>query len=588
MANTKYLAGPGGRFDLADPDTKRMVQAVMANPADAPKYGASLAEIFQLQKMLERISTPMPAPQTTTVYDDLKNAALQQASSGMLGQQQQQPMAQEPMTQAAHGGLMGLPVHNFREENYAGGGIVAFNGEDNDQLVEKESSPFGDFIRGIFNSPERQAAAMGNIAQYKENIRRNKLRPGYFESMTPSERTRRQTEYDAIQAASPVGQYGRLEAPAGYAEAEGQRGIATLAPGAAPGMESAAPTAAPAGAPTGAPVRPVRPAGLAAAPAAAAAPAVPSQGETLLKEAQAERNKRVEEARPKARADYRSEIEEEYKAAGIGGADKAEKERIAEQRARAKEQYGRNIDLAGFMAGMKMAAAASRRGATFLGSAAEGGSEFGARYGKAMEDMSAMQAKLDDKETNLARLEEARKMGIIDKTDARLKEARAEYKDAQNQALNLQEKGAELIYGRDVQERISKLDRESRERVANLQVAATREGHYNAFRDLMSRLDKAPKEQHAAIIAQFEKASGAVGTGFAAERRAASTQALAFQRDPEYRKLAEKLAQYQAMPTSNPTIKKQITEIENRMRMVESKYGASTMSAADRIIAGES
>ena len=575
MANTKYLAGPGGRFDLADPDTKRMVQAVMANPADAPKYGASLAEIFQLQKMLERISTPMPAPQTTTVYDDLKNAALQQASSGMLGES------------PAQSGLMGLPVHNFREENYAGGGIVAFNGEDNDQLVEKESSPFGDLIRGIFNSPERQAAAMGNIAQYKENIRRNKLRPGYFESMTPSERTRRQTEYDAIQAVSPVGQYGRLEAPAGYAEAEGQRGIATLAPG----MESAAPTAAPAATPTGAPVRPVRPAGLAAAPgaaAAAAAPAVPSQGETLLKEAQAERNKRVEEARPKDRATYRSEIEEEYKAAGIGGADKAEKERIAEQRARAKEQYGRNIDLAGFMAGMKMAAAASRRGATFLGSAAEGGSEFGARYGKAMEDMSAMQAKLDDKETNLARLEEARKMGIIDKTDARLKEARAEYKDAQNQALNLQEKSAELIYGRDVQERISKLDRESRERVANLQVAATREGHYNAFRDLMSRLDKAPKEQHAAIIAQFEKASGAVGAGYAADRRAASTQALAFQRDPEYRKLAEKLAQYQAMPTSNPTIKKQMTEIENRMRMVESKYGASTMSAADRIIAGES
>jgi len=131
--NPMFLAGPGGRFDLANPATQQMVRHVSANPADAPRYGASLAEIFQLQKMLERMATPMPKPQTMTVYDELKNAALQQASGGMLGQPQMQqapqmPQApqQAPQQPMAEGGLTSLPVYNFDPANYAGGGIVAF------------------------------------------------------------------------------------------------------------------------------------------------------------------------------------------------------------------------------------------------------------------------------------------------------------------------------------------------------------------------------------------------------------------------------------------------------------------------------
>ena len=163
--NPMFLAGPGGRFDLANPATQQMVRHVSANPADAPKYGASLAEIFQLQKMLERMATPMPKPQTMTVYDELKNAALQQASGGMLGQPQQAPqmppqMQQPQMQQApqdqglaqlaqqqpmAAGGLTSLPVHNFNPANYAGGGIVAFTpgGLTDDEVRNKiiEASP---------------------------------------------------------------------------------------------------------------------------------------------------------------------------------------------------------------------------------------------------------------------------------------------------------------------------------------------------------------------------------------------------------------------------------------------------------------
>jgi len=150
MAYPLSLAGPGGRFDLTDPRTQSMVNSVAANPSSAPLHNVSLAEIFQLQKMLGRMSTA-PMPQTSTVYDDMKNAALLAATAGQVGRPQapqqpppamppeQQGLAQlaqqppemppeQPMAQTmAQGGLAQLPVNNFQPSNYAGGGIVAFD-----------------------------------------------------------------------------------------------------------------------------------------------------------------------------------------------------------------------------------------------------------------------------------------------------------------------------------------------------------------------------------------------------------------------------------------------------------------------------
>lgn len=51
---------------------------------------------------------------------------------------QQPPQGAQPVRMAASGGLMGLPVDS-RMFEYGSGGIVAFNGEDNDQVVEAES-----------------------------------------------------------------------------------------------------------------------------------------------------------------------------------------------------------------------------------------------------------------------------------------------------------------------------------------------------------------------------------------------------------------------------------------------------------------
>ena len=133
------LYGPGGRFDLADPTTQAMVRQVSQNPDLAPKYMVTLPEIYALQNALKNISTKQQAqPQTTTVYDDLKNAAIQLATAGQIGQMPQPPqglaqIAQQPMPQpmpqeqsVEDSGIAQLPVDNFQPENFAGGGIVAF------------------------------------------------------------------------------------------------------------------------------------------------------------------------------------------------------------------------------------------------------------------------------------------------------------------------------------------------------------------------------------------------------------------------------------------------------------------------------
>lgn len=134
-----YLTGPSGRFDLADPSTQAMVRDVMGSPNNAPKYGVSLPEIFQLHRALNAISSQTPQPKPTTVADDLKMAALQaiQAPNAAPPQMPQMPqmppqgiqqampqpqMPQSPMDQ----GLGGMPAPAMDNAQFAGGGIVAF------------------------------------------------------------------------------------------------------------------------------------------------------------------------------------------------------------------------------------------------------------------------------------------------------------------------------------------------------------------------------------------------------------------------------------------------------------------------------
>jgi hypothetical protein len=82
--------------------------------------------------------------QPTTVAQDTQQGLAQLAMQDRQPMMQQQAAPQEPTMQAAQGGLMGLPVHNFNPENYAHGGIVAFGDPElnpnEDQVVEADIS----------------------------------------------------------------------------------------------------------------------------------------------------------------------------------------------------------------------------------------------------------------------------------------------------------------------------------------------------------------------------------------------------------------------------------------------------------------
>jgi hypothetical protein len=108
---------------------KEMLLRYAQNPmGGVPQYMAIAA--LQYQNEIEN-SKPMPPPQGT-VKDEVIQKAVQprMPMQAQLPPQPEQPQAQQPVMQAAHGGLAELhvPDHMFQEKHMAGGGIVAFDG----------------------------------------------------------------------------------------------------------------------------------------------------------------------------------------------------------------------------------------------------------------------------------------------------------------------------------------------------------------------------------------------------------------------------------------------------------------------------
>jgi hypothetical protein len=108
---------------------KEMLLRYAQNPmSGVPQYMAIAA--LQYQNEIEN-SKPMPPPQGT-VKDEVIQKAVQprMPMQAQLPPQPEQPQAQQPVMQAAHGGLAELhvPDHMFQEKHMAGGGIVAFDG----------------------------------------------------------------------------------------------------------------------------------------------------------------------------------------------------------------------------------------------------------------------------------------------------------------------------------------------------------------------------------------------------------------------------------------------------------------------------
>lgn len=106
-------------------------QAIQYVKSMATQGVAPLADLYAMMNQFQRLKQqPVQAPQTPpTIRDQLNMAEQQQAQQQMTMQQ----------------GLGGLPAPAMEQAQFAGGGIVAFNGEDG-SLVNEPKFPSGQFF----------------------------------------------------------------------------------------------------------------------------------------------------------------------------------------------------------------------------------------------------------------------------------------------------------------------------------------------------------------------------------------------------------------------------------------------------------
>ena len=117
--------------DLKDISNNAVLNYYHNPTAEVPMF-LSLSELMRRKEMRDKAKANKP--EEKTVAEDLIQA-IQPQQPGIAGLSKEQPMQQAmasqpemPTQQMAQGGLVDLPINDtmFQEQNYAGGGIVAF------------------------------------------------------------------------------------------------------------------------------------------------------------------------------------------------------------------------------------------------------------------------------------------------------------------------------------------------------------------------------------------------------------------------------------------------------------------------------
>ena len=192
------------------------------------KEALALQQIQDMRQAAQNQQAMQAGGPQPTVVDQLKQMIAQQQQPQGMPQGASQQMAPQPapqgLPQAAPQGMTAAPAQQLPSEEQAGlpqlpsslgqhlsgGGIIAFNGED-DSSVPEATSMAGDIARGIA-SPVKKAANWLEEA-WNNATERQKLqhaieqnRPGFFEQLTPAQKEARQAE--AMQLAKQVKQVG--------------------------------------------------------------------------------------------------------------------------------------------------------------------------------------------------------------------------------------------------------------------------------------------------------------------------------------------------------------------------------------------
>jgi len=155
------------------------------NPSGQVPTYLALSELQRRKEM--RASYQANKPEDKSVAEDL----VQESQPGVMGlpagqpmQQAMQPPPEMPAEQMAQGGLAELDVGDmYNENNYANGGIVAFNdGGDVQNYAEGGTSRIGDFFRSKMDKYDIDRQINELMAE------KNKYRFDYLGSYTPEQR----------------------------------------------------------------------------------------------------------------------------------------------------------------------------------------------------------------------------------------------------------------------------------------------------------------------------------------------------------------------------------------------------------------
>ena len=398
-------------------------QAIQYVKSMATQGIAPLADLYAMMKQFERLKQqPVQPPQTPpTIRDELNMMEQQQMQGGMpqgAPQMQGGPQMPQQMPPQMAQGLGSMNAGAMENPSFAGGGIVAFQeggGPTDSESLEAEvrrilkKSP-------VFRTPEEneilRAAGM-------ELERRTIPKEGL--TLPGADIIKKIVDPSGI-----TGFTGQIYTPPAAAPE------AAPAQSAVPGTSVANPYANPAAAGSAfdALVEQAR----AGVRQEAAPPAPPRREAPVLNMGGFQR---MELPVVKSRDQFYEELKAAQQKEGIGEAARKREEYLTSEEARLKKEYGSDKMLAFAEAGFKMAGAASRPGATFLGALAEGAMSGTQALRALNKEQRASRRAMDEARFQLAEAAEQRKLGNMRDATILSEKAKEQYEQAQKYNMEL-------------------------------------------------------------------------------------------------------------------------------------------------------
>jgi hypothetical protein len=370
-------------------------QAIQYVKSMATQGVAPLTDLYAMMNQFQRLKQqPVQAPQTPpTIRDQLNMAEQQQAQQQMAMQQ----------------GLGGLPAPAMEQAQFAGGGIVAFDegGEVNPisymQRLIREA-----LARGDTETADEIRASLEDYTSLGRNIPRPDINlPTRSNLVDPREERFRQQQGMAPVAAAPS-----QTAPARPRLGREATGSAVMFPGDnTPQTNRPAPPAPPPASRTDTTSRGGIDSRVPAAPRVAAAPTAAAPAQLTREEMENQEYERIQAFR---------------KREGLGSASEKLQQFLTDEGSKLDKQFGEDRMLAFAEAGFKMAAAASRPGATFLGAFSEGAISGTQALRGLQKEMNANRRSLKESMLKLEEAKELRKEGDFKTAMQQTQQARAE------------------------------------------------------------------------------------------------------------------------------------------------------------------